>query len=138
MEDLSPTLNLVMTVRESLERGEPVRSGISEFLDRDSSDLRVFLLQMGQNNSLPEGRRPLKESERTVLSVLARGLAGESILPVLRELEVELVDRSEAEIDQFTQQLTLRSLIPLLLLIFPGYLLLLLGPTVERLLISLE
>ncbi len=139
MDDLSPTLHLILTVREALERGDSVRVGISEFIDSDKSDLRIFLLnralEMSDAKKFP---RALKETEKSALSVLQRGLAGEAILPVLKDLEADLIERSDSEIEDFTQKLTLRCLIPLLLFVFPGYLVLLLGPTLERLLISLE
>lgn len=138
MEDLTPTLLLVLSVRESLERGDSVRTGIAEFIETDRGDLKILLLAKSLESATQALRRPLKETERAVFAVLQRGLAGESILPNLRDLETELIEKSEDEMEEFTQKLGLRSLIPLLLLVFPGYLLLLLGPTFERLLISLE
>lgn len=139
MEDLSPTLHLLLTVREALERGDSVRTGITEFIDVDTSDLKLFLLQRSEHvDDAKNSLRSLKETEKSLLTVLQRGVAGESILPVLKELEADLVERSDSEIEDFTQKLTLRCLIPLLLFVFPGYLVLLLGPTLERLLISLE
>lgn len=136
MEDLTPTLNLILVVREALERGDSLRTALAEFIENDKSDLKLFLI--GQIKPGHKLSRPLKETERNILSVLQRGLEGEPILPILKELEQDLVERSEAEIEEFTQKLTLRSLLPLLLLVFPGYLILLLGPTLESLLISLE
>lgn len=139
MEDLSPTLHLILSVREALERGESVRTGIAEFVDSDRSELKLFLLNRSLEVSESAPRlRPLKETEKSALSILRRGIEGESILPVLKDFEFDLVERSDAEIEEFTQKLTLRCLIPLLIFVFPGYLLLLLGPTLERLLISLE
>lgn len=138
MEDLSPTLQLLINVREALERGESVRTGISDFVETDRSDLKLFLLTKTPESAASFVGRAMKETEKSLLQVLQRGLAGESILPMLRELEIDLIERSEAEIEEFTQKLGLRSLLPLLLLVFPGYLVLLLGPTLERLLISLE
>lgn len=139
MDDLSPTLNLTLCAREALERGDSVRVGIAEFIEADRSDLKLFLLNPAlgaeDGRKLP---RALKETEKSALAVLRRGLAGEAILPVLRELEADLIERSDAEIEEFTQKLTFRCLIPLLIFVFPGYLVLLLGPTLERLLISLE
>lgn len=139
MEDLSPTLMLIIGVREALERGDSVRAGIAEFVAHDTSDLKLVLL----NPALvaEEGARrfrELKETEKSALSILRRGLEGESILPILRDLENDLIDRSDMEIEDFTQKLTFRCLIPLMIFVFPGYLVLLLGPMIERLLISLE
>lgn len=139
MDDLSPTLHLILCAREALERGDSIRVGIAEFIDADKSDLKLFLLnralEAGDSRKLP---RELKETEKSALSVLRRGLDGESILPVLKELEADLIERSDSEIEDFTQKLTFRCLIPLMIFVFPGYLVLLLGPTLERLLISLE
>jgi len=143
LEDLSPTLHLILSVREALERGDSVRTGIAEFIDIDRSDLKIILLNRaferpGDASEIKKWPRALKETEKSLLSVLRRGLEGEAILPVLKDLEADMIERSDAEIEDFTQKLTLRCLIPLLLFVFPGYLVLLLGPTLERLLISLE
>ncbi|PWU16633.1 MAG: hypothetical protein C5B49_10380 [Bdellovibrio sp.] len=137
MEGLAPSLRLILTVGESLQRGESIRQGIKNFIEQDASPFsesvtRWIIERDRQANGFAELRK-LTRSELYLLKLLERGLRGEPILPALRELETEIVEKCELQIDEFIETLPLKSLVPLLLFIFPAYLLLLLGPLVESL-----
>lgn len=141
MESITPTLRLVFCVRDALQNGETVRHGLRHFVERHPTPLAWGVTgwlrdrDQGQINVFSE---QLKSSECHLLRLLERGLRGEAILGHLQEFERELVERCESQIDEFIESLPLKSLMPLLFLIFPAYLILLLGPLVERLLSSLQ
>lgn len=139
MEDMTPTLRLILCLREGMERGESVRFCLAEFSEQDESDLKFEVLRLLHASEDRSGAlRTLKDTEKSLFGVIRRALNGEPISAILKELETDMVERSEMEIDEFTQKLSFRCLLPLLLLVFPGYLFLLLGPLLETLLRSFQ
>lgn len=141
MEGLTPSLRLVLVLRETLERGDSVRNGLREYIQTDPSAFaRELALWLVERDA---GRQRLFEkslttSEKFLVRVVDRGLRGEAIIHVLKELEIEIIDRCESQMDEFIEILPLKSLMPLLLFIFPAYLILLLGPLVARMAESLQ
>lgn len=136
MEGLAPPLRLLLAVREGIERGASIRTCLMEFVERDRSLLSRFLSRWLVERELGRRLSPderLSPSERHLLYILERGLEGEPVLPAVIELEAETIERCEFQIEEFIEALPLKSLIPLLLFIFPAYLILLLGPLVEAL-----
>jgi hypothetical protein len=162
MESMTPSLRLIVCLRRSLERGESLRSGLRTFVQADDSPFAKHLAHWlverttrqnaevlkpqsmpsapPQTKSPPPQRvlPPLTPAERQLMAVVERGMRGEPVAANLRELETEIVERCEAQMEAFIEILPLKALIPLMLFIFPAYLMLLLGPAVEQLLHSLR
>lgn len=146
MEDITPTLRLILSLREGLERGESLRFCLGEFCEKDQSGIKLKTLRLlHAETNAKDADRPdllsfegLKDTEKSLFGVILRGLRGEPILNVLKDLENDLVERSDIEIDEFTQKLSFLCLLPLLILVFPGYLFLLIGPLLENLILSLQ
>lgn len=140
MEDINPTLRLIMSLREGLENGQPVRQSLQNFLSSEPGLLakqlqKWWILKNSEQN--PE-LKAFTLSQRALLQLIDRGFKGESIGTALVLLEQEVVEKCEGEIDEYVQALPIKCMIPLLLMIFPAYLLILLGPLVEELLRSLN
>lgn len=147
MENISPTLLLLLSVRGALESGFSVRTGILNFLKlseeikkspthkiysdsfMDFVSLWLLLIDQGQDFSfLYKDIHPCK---RTLLHLLEKGLKGMPVLNLLNELEMEITKSCEDEINEHIQKIPILLLLPVLFLMFPAYLILLLGPVIE-------
>lgn len=135
MEDIAPLLQFVIQIRLKMEQGESLRTAIKCFVQEHQTDFHPQLLQLlAQGEVKTQISSPLRS---TLYALLARGLAGESILPALSSLEREIKENCEDQIQKFVGALPIRLLIPLLLFQFPAFLILLLGPLVSNLVDSL-
>lgn len=141
MESLTPSLRFVLVLRESLERGDSVRNAVRDFVHNYPSafarQVSVWMVER-ENGKNAASEVAMLPSERFLIRIVDRGLKGEPIMTPLRELESEIIDRCENQMEEFVELLPVKTLMPLLLFIFPAYLLLLLGPMVERLVQSLN
>jgi hypothetical protein len=136
MEGLSPPLKCLIEVRSSLQNGESVRTGILRFIQSSNCEFstvcRQFLFDFEQGADW-RARLPSVQSayRRAMIELLAIGLSGEPIQTALEEMQKEIQSACEAEIKSRIDMLPLQMLFPLLLLMFPAYLLLLFGPLVS-------
>lgn len=138
MESLNPTLNLALFVRFKIQTGASVRTALAEF-QMQVQDLPLYhqlnLLQKAHRESSALFIRDKKCSEyrKFLFEILYRGMCGEPILEPLTGLIEEMQDRCVRDIDEFVTKLPFKALIPMMLLIFPGFLLLILGPLLMQL-----
>ena len=138
MEDISPTLNLSLIVRAALENGHSVRTGVRQFLSISKDPfivvVRKWLLLIDQDQSLHSLLENLHPCRRSLLLLLDKGLKGLPILPHLIVLEEEIIQSCEVELETQIQKLPLLLMLPIFLLMFPAYLILLFGPIIQSLL----
>jgi hypothetical protein len=133
MEGLAPSLQYCLDLELYLEVGESVRTSIvslqratpSSFSSRAAELLCAFDQGAGLEATLQDLNSPY---ERTILEILARGLTGEPILSAIRVIRQELEVAAAVELDQYMAKLPLLSLVPLLFLLLPAFLILLFGP----------
>lgn len=141
MEGLTPSLRFVLVLRENLERGDSVRNAVRDFVhnypSRFAEKVSIWMVERENGKNLVS-ELEMQPSERFLIRVIDRGLNGEAIIATLRELEIEIIERCESQSEEFLELLPVKTLMPLLLFIFPAYLILLLGPLVERLVQSLN
>ena len=136
MEGLAPPLKCLIEVRSALQNGESVRTGLLRFVQSSSCEfstqVRQFLFDYERGIDW-RSRLPTIQSQyrRALLELIALGLDGESIQASLEEMNKELQIACESEIKERMDMLPLQMLFPLLLLLFPAYLLLLFGPLVS-------
>lgn len=137
MEDLNPTLRLVLNLKYRLESGDSVRSAIRRHLagpaDSWTAQLNHWWSQVEKGETNPSQKIKASAHRRILLSVLESGLRGEPILKILSSLEVEIVDQSQIEIDRFIGRLPVLMMIPVFLFMFPSLLMVLLGPLLMQL-----
>ena len=143
MEGLAPPLELLITVRSAIEGGESVRTGVLRYVNRGTGDFPTvvgqWILAFDQGGNVEELLRRIPSVYRvSILRILMQGMKGQSIFALLVELEKELIEATQREIDKFIVLLPIKLLIPLLLLQFPAYLILLLGPLLKQLLEGLS
>lgn len=131
MENLAPSLRLILSLRYSLESGRSLNLAIKDYLAVTKDEFATFLLKWihhYEKGEFLDATPALKSPTQIVLIYLLKsGLEGQSIHSKLVELEREVVERCRNELNSFTHRLSLRLLIPLLLFQFPALLILFLG-----------
>ncbi|WII72732.1 hypothetical protein QJS83_02465 [Bdellovibrio sp. 22V] len=137
MEGLAPPLELLLSIKRSIEKGQSVKQGVLSYVKKNRGEFPaqvtqwLALLQQGQDpRECVQGISSLHR--RTLLQILERGLRGESIYNVLLRLEEELIESCHEEITNKIAQLPFLLLIPLLLFQFPAFLMLLFGPLLKN------
>ena len=147
MENVAQPLQLLWQIKRSLERGRSCKDGILCYIkvsqvrsdDLWHQEISEWLWRLQQGLPLAEILHRQKSSQRKILlSVLERGLRGEAIYSFLSQIEQEFVEGAEKEIEQSLTKLPFKIMIPLLLLLFPAFLLLLFGPLLQNFLQSIN
>lgn len=133
MEDLSFLLKLCLHVRVSIEGGEALRVSLIRFSDLDDSilyfKLKQWLDHFDQSGGENYGERFFQNHYTQVfLEILSQGLAGYSIYERIKTIEEEIIEVCKDEFQRELDKLPYVLMVPLLLFMFPAYLLLLLGP----------
>ena len=121
------------------------RLGVNNFLeskrvDRDFQhyvSLWAFRLENGTPKPDPTYAQRYPH-RRALLLLLEQGLQGQSILDKLIDLEREIEVACEIEVKEDLEILPLKLLFPLLVLQFPAFLLLLVGPLTQKFLNALR
>jgi hypothetical protein len=140
MEGLAPPLKCLIEIQAALQNGEPIRKGLARYLasvsidEEFAGDVRQFLFAWEQGRDWKTVITKIKSPHRRVLLDLsANALAGQPILAHLDELKSEIVAAADSEIRTHLELLPIKMLIPLLLLQFPAFILLLFGPLLSHL-----
>jgi hypothetical protein len=137
VEGIAPTLQLCLEVRLALECGrstsEALRT-ISPGLDFEiRQEVTQLLLNMARGDQQVVQKIKMKSPYRqSLFVVLYSGLIGEPIVARLKELEQEIQSACEEEIELFISKLPMRILLPMLLIQFPAFLLLMFGPLLDE------
>ena len=141
MEGLAPPLQLAIEMQSSLANGESIRSGIARFASDSPMNtscefarvVRRFMIAWDQSQ---DWRSILKQIEspyrRSLLELAAHGLSGQSVQTPLAELQKEIENACDEEIKLHIDMLPLKMLLPLLLLQFPAFMMVLFGPLLSR------
>lgn len=137
----------VLFLEEGLARGESVRDALLVWYQTESKtsadptfnrEILRFLRQteMSEANLREERYQTLFRED--LFSILAAGVQGHAILTRLRELRTEIDAQLELDMKAHVESLPLKMLVPLLLCMFPAFLVLLLGPITRNLLEALR
>ncbi len=142
MENLNPTLHLLLCARRALEKNQVVRIGIDRFLHESRSPFATtvahWLSSLQKSQTDPIHRLRINPLQKALLNLLQRGLKGESIYQQLVSLEEEVLEACQIEIQAFLLKLPVLMLIPMLLFQFPAFMILLFGPIVGQILTALN
>ncbi len=139
---LAPPLKAVLEIRLQIENGVSVSQAVRVYVQRNLLD--AFAKELGLWLFAKETGKSFDEKaferlyRRRLIELLNYGLKGEPILEALIDLEEDLVFAANEELERHLQKLPLISLIPLMLLEFPAFFLLLLGPLLLNLLSALQ
>lgn len=139
MEDIAPPLRFVLSLRMGIDNGHSIQTSIRHFIEEFPTNSFTLLLELWMAESKTENRSKFLSSvhwtpwRQIVLDLVDLGLQGHSILEDLDALEKDLTLACENQIARELQKLPFVALIPVLMLQFPAYLLLLLGPWLSEL-----
>ena len=137
MESVAPPLSLLLMVKRSLEKGQPAKMGVLHYLKKEEGPfpqlVSKWLAHLQQGQATHELLRSEESMHRRVLlQLLERGMRGEAIYTPLSQLEDEIIEACNHELAQKLAKLPFLLLIPLLLLQFPAFLMLLFGPLIQN------
>lgn len=143
MENINPLLNSIIDIRYRINAGESIRSSINTHILSQPSEwstfLRRWLISIEHKEKfksiLGELQNPYR---RAFLEILESGLAGATISQALTDLEGEVRQACDLELDIKLKRLPILALLPVTLLMFPAFLLLLFGPTLSHLIEELS
>lgn len=142
MEFLSPTFRSMVSIRQSVEAGRSLRESIQKIVAKPDGPFDRKLLYWWI--SIEQGLQPdLNRSfnnivQRHCAEALSKGLKGEAFLERLKALEEEMQSQMQDTLERHLQRLPVILLLPLLCMIFPSFMILILGPLVQNLLGSLK
>jgi hypothetical protein len=141
----------VNAIEEGLSRGDSTREILFSYLSSSSSgertpaeirfreELLAFLRLVEQGSGYDASIAHQTTSyRRSLFLILEAGMRGETILNRIRDLRTEIDDQLDIDVKAHIESLPFRMLAPLLLLMFPAYLILLFGPITRSFLESLE
>lgn len=137
MEGLAPPLALAIEIQASLANGESIRSALIRYIGESQLEfqqvVRRFLIAWDQSQDWRAVVRQVASPyRRSLLELAAHGLAGQSVQTPLAELQKEIETACDEEIELHINMLPLKMLLPLLLLQFPAFMMVLFGPLVSR------
>lgn len=141
MDFLAPSAACLLHVRHGLECGSSPSDAIRSAIGRGRDDFSVSLRKwwLARERGAPVAVRDLFPAplQRILIEVFERGLRGEPILSRLSEVEEEMKLAMVDCVERHIQRLPVLMLLPLTGLIFPSFMVLLIGPLVNELLRSL-
>ena len=142
MDFLAPSYQTLLQIRHSLERGISLHETICHASRGEKNEFTRLLVRWW--TAKERGAVPIigdifsPPLQRFFIETLERGLAGEPILSRLSELEEEMRLAMVDTIERHLQRLPVILLLPLTGLVFPSFMLLILGPLLSQLMRSLQ
>lgn len=110
---------------------ESINLYLESHSDPLSSQLREMLVMLNRNKTeLSQLQTPL---QRAFWILIVRGLNGQPVLEALQGLEVEVERMASHQLETHIAELPFKVMIPMLLFMFPAYLLVLIGPMMREL-----
>lgn len=133
MEDLSFLLKLCLHVRVSIEGGEALRVSLFRFAEMKETFLNFKLKNWITHFDQTGGENCAEtlfthHQTQIFLEILFQGLNGHSIYERVKAMEEEFIEVCKDEFQRELDKLPYILMIPLLLFMFPAYMLLLIGP----------
>lgn len=145
MESLAPPLKCILEIQTSLRSGETVRTGLSRYLaavspsDVFATQIREFIVAYEQGRDWRPGLHRISSPyRRTLIELVAAGLAGQTILPLLEDLRGETELACDTEVKHHLETLPLKMLVPLLFFQFPSFMLMIFGPLLTHLIAEMS
>lgn len=146
MDGMSPLLRFVFQLDAGFRRFQDFRTALLYVLEQrmnDDAPLRGELLRFVSRLESRDDVRTLIEQtgspyRRALFNIILDGFNGQPVFERIAELKIDLEDQAELDIESHIDRLPLLMLAPLLLLQFPAFLILLLGPIVSHFLEGLK
>ncbi|OQW51866.1 MAG: hypothetical protein A4S09_09360 [Proteobacteria bacterium SG_bin7] len=143
MAHMNPLLKSIIELRHRLEAGESLRSSFPNCLCTDDTQWNSLLKRwfMALEHGTPTDKivKGVNSPYRRIfLELLSAGFSGAPIYQNLLEIEIEVISACEIELEQKLRKLPFHSMLPVLFLMFPAFLIILLGPVLIHLLKELS
>ncbi|MBL7544697.1 MAG: hypothetical protein JNL11_12845 [Bdellovibrionaceae bacterium] len=144
MEDLAPPLELLLSVKSSIEKGKSIQEGIKRYFNVHSSQsfarfTRQWFVLIERQVSTHELVATLKSPyRRQILQLLEKGIRKEPIYNQILILEHEVYQACEREIQEKLIKLPYLVMIPVLFFQFPALLTVIFGPLLQNFIESLR
>lgn len=144
MEDLAPPLELLLSVKSSIEKGKSIQEGIKRYLAAHNTQefgrtsLRWFLLIDRQLPTYDLVSSIKSIYRRQILQLLEKGIKKEPIYNQILILEHEIYQACEREIQEKLIKLPYLVMIPVLFFQFPALLLMIFGPLLQNFIESMR
>ncbi|MCB9025667.1 MAG: hypothetical protein H6625_05075 [Bdellovibrionaceae bacterium] len=136
MESLAPSLSLTVHVRLDLQQGVAIYDSLQNFCNNDGneivSELKCWLFKYDHALELHIYPEEYSIYRRSLFDLLNAGLCGASVYEKLHELETSMIQECRRNLEEACILLPYRGLLPLMLFMFPGLLLLILGPVLKE------
>ena len=127
----------IREIQHYLTSGVSLRAAIEEISDNPISlqvKTVVFHYDRGSLALDSQSKVPVIQAFYNILFI---GLSGNSILEGMSRVEVSIYEQIEQEFQKKLQTLPVRMMLPLLFLMFPAYLILMLGPILSNMMESI-
>lgn len=144
MEDLAPPLELILSVKSSIEKGKSIQDGIKRYLEAHnthefSTIVLHWYVMMERQMSTQELMRGITSIyRRQVLQLFEKGMKKEPIYNQILILEHEIYQACEHEIQEKLIKLPYLVMIPVLIFQFPALLIVIFGPLLQNFIESLR
>lgn len=137
MEYLAPSLEFLRKLQAEMKSGKALSLILPELLSHQHTDFHKRMRQWWfhyQNGH----RRPEFSThyQRALVTIIESGLSGAPIFEHLEELEEEVAEELKRQIDAHLESLPFKLLLPLVLLFFPAFIILLFGPLLNQFLLE--
>ena len=142
MESLAPPHQCIFALRSKIETGMSLRSSLQSYFKTENSpfsqQLWLWVHHGAEMKNVFQHTDLIKSPyRRALMNLISSGLQGHPIHQQLIDLEKEIKEASLREIDEEVRKLPIKLMVPLLLLQFPAFLVLLFGPILSELLARL-
>lgn len=139
MEGMNPYILYIGSICYGLENGDSLQATLNRFIKENTHV--GFAKQLATLRAQTSIGQPIEtilnscqfDTERALLELTSVGLTGEPVLEHFLELEKEVKWRWEQSIEEHIRLLPVKMSLPLLLLMFPAFLILLFGPILKQL-----
>lgn len=137
MVGINPLYKVITDIRTQIEGGVSLKSALTNYLQKNedgfSLQIRAWFIslqhQADQNCLVEKFTSPYR---RVFFQILESGLRGQMIHEALCQLEEEVAFACDQELELALQRLPFKLMVPLLALLFPAYLILLIGPVIQQ------
>ncbi len=139
MVSINPLFKIICELRMQMESGLSAKSALEAYLQKNDDEFARVVRQWFIGLQHQSGNNKIAEScsspyRKVFFQILESSFRGQMIYEALCQLEDEVNHACEQELELALQRLPFKLMIPMLGLLFPAYLILLIGPILKQLL----
>jgi hypothetical protein len=139
MVGVNPLFKLVCELRMQMESGISLRPALDAYLQKNEDEFSGLVRQWYIGLQHQEGNTKILNGctspyRKVFFQIVESGFKGQMIYEPLCQLEEEVIYACEQELELALQRLPFKLMFPMLALLFPAYLILLIGPIIKQLL----